>query len=175
MKIRKFFRDLKYNLIRFKYILKGYDVGENFIVGKRGYIHKENFRAGHDIYIGPYHYIQANTKLGNYVMISDHVNIIGHDHNFEKVGMPIIFSGVPTDSPETQIKDDVWIGHAVTIMRGVTIGEGSIIAANSVVTKDIIPYGIYAGIPATLIKMRFKTDKDRKIHSKRIKELGKKL
>lgn len=175
MKIRKFFRDLKYSLIRFKYLLKGYDIGKNFIVGKRGYINKKNFKAGHDIYIGPYHYIQSNTRLGNFVLISDHVHIVGHDHIFEEVGRPIILSGIPTNPPETIIEDDVWIGHAVTIIRGVTIGEGSIVAANSVVTKDIIPYGIYAGIPAKFIKMRFDSDEDRKIHSKKIKALGEKL
>ena len=72
------------------------------------------------------------------------------------------------------IEDDVWIGHAVTIIRGVTIGEGSIVGANSLVTKDIHPYSIYGGIPAKLIRKRFSSEEERKEHARKIKELGEK-
>ncbi|MBE0405684.1 hypothetical protein EI162_01900 [Psychrobacter sp. FME6] len=54
--------------------------------------------------------------------------------------------------------NDVWIGRRVIIMSGVSIGDGAIIAANSVVTKDIPPYSIYGGVAAKLIKMRFDPD-----------------
>ncbi|MGP6193725.1 DapH/DapD/GlmU-related protein [Priestia megaterium] len=53
------------------------------------------------------------------------------------------------------IKDGVWIGANVTILKGVTVGEGCVIAAGSVVTKNTSPYGIYAGAPAKKIKDRF--------------------
>lgn len=53
------------------------------------------------------------------------------------------------------VQDDVWIGYRVTILSGVTIGQGAIIGAGAVVTKDLEPYGIYGGVPATLIKYRF--------------------
>jgi len=59
---------------------------------------------------------------------------------------------------QCQIGSDVWIGRRVIIMSGVSIGNGVIIAANSVVTKDIPPYSIYGGVPANLIKMRFTPD-----------------
>ncbi|WP_264367794.1 DapH/DapD/GlmU-related protein [Paraglaciecola mesophila] len=52
------------------------------------------------------------------------------------------------------IKDNVWIGYGVTILKGVEIGEGSIVAAGSVVTKNIPPYSIAGGIPSKVIKMR---------------------
>ena len=53
------------------------------------------------------------------------------------------------------IEDDVWIGYRSTIMSGVHIGQGAIIAAGAIVTKDIPPYAIAAGIPAKVVKYRF--------------------
>ncbi|MBK7803608.1 MAG: CatB-related O-acetyltransferase [Chloracidobacterium sp.] len=53
------------------------------------------------------------------------------------------------------IKDDVWIGTRATIMSGLTIGQGAIVAAGSVVVKDVPPYSIVAGTPAKVIKYRF--------------------
>jgi acetyltransferase-like isoleucine patch superfamily enzyme len=171
-KIRQFLRNLKYALIRFKYLLKGYRIGKNFVVGKQGYIDKKDFEAGNEIYIGPYHYISSNTKIGNFCLISDRVHIVGHDHTFEKIGTPTILAGRPEYQPETILEDDVWIGHAVTIIRGVKIAEGSIVGANSLVTKDIPPYSIYGGVPAKFIRMRFSSDEERIEHSKKIKELA---
>ena len=57
------------------------------------------------------------------------------------------------------IGNDVWIGYKATIMAGVTIGDGAIIASNSVVTKDVEPYSIIGGNPAKLIRKRFPEDK----------------
>lgn len=93
-------------------------------------------------------------SIGKYTMLANDVKIIGGDHYYKRVGVPIIFSGRAELHP-TVIGDDVWIGAYSIIMAGVTIGNGAIIAAGSVVTKDLEPYGIYGGIPAKLIKMRF--------------------
>lgn len=59
----------------------------------------------------------------------------------------------------TTIGNDVWIGYNATIMAGVTIGDGAIIATNSVVTKDVAPYSIVGGNPAKVIKKRFSEDR----------------
>ncbi|MCL4103881.1 UNVERIFIED_CONTAM: hypothetical protein GTU68_029198 [Idotea baltica] len=56
---------------------------------------------------------------------------------------------------KTTIGHDVWIGHKATIMAGVTVGSGAIIAAHSLVTKDVPPYAVVGGNPAQVIKMRF--------------------
>ncbi|ANO34612.1 CatB-related O-acetyltransferase [Vibrio breoganii] len=56
---------------------------------------------------------------------------------------------------DTQIGDGAWLGMRAMIMPGITIGEGAVVAANSVVTKDVAPYSIVAGSPAKLIKSRF--------------------
>jgi acetyltransferase-like isoleucine patch superfamily enzyme len=160
----EFLRYLKYLPLRLKLKFIGYSFGKNFILGKEVNIKKLGFKAGDNVYIGQYSYIGPNTEIGNFCMLSDYINIIGEDHVFNKVGTPIILSGVPTPMKKTIIEDDVWIGHGVTIMKGVKIGEGSIIAANSVVTKDIEPYSINAGIPTKQIKMRFDSESI-KIHS----------
>jgi acetyltransferase-like isoleucine patch superfamily enzyme len=174
-KLKNFLRNIKYFPIRIKYKILGYQIGKQFIVGKNVNIERKGFKARNFVYIGQYSYIAPNTKIGNYCMLSDNVNIIGRDHVFDKVGTPIILSGRPKDESYTIINDDVWLGHAVTIMRGVTIGEGSIIAANSVVTKDIPPYTIYAGVPAKFLKYRFNSKKDVEKHKGRLEKLRKKL
>ena len=55
----------------------------------------------------------------------------------------------------TQVGNDVWSGHNVNVMAGVNVGDGVIIAAGAVVTKDVPPYAIVAGVPAQIIRYRF--------------------
>lgn len=167
----KFIRIIKYTPMRIKYSLLGYTYGNNFIVGRKVNIEKNGFSAGDHVYIGQYSYIGPCTKIGNFCMLSDNVNVVGHDHNYEKVGVPTILAGRPEDEVITVLEDDVWIGHGVTVIRGVTIGEGSIVGANTVVTKDIPPYSIYAGSPAKLIRKRFQNDEERSNHSCELKKL----
>ena len=118
------------------------------------------------IKIGSYCYVGDHTRIwsaigvtiGDRVLISHCVNI--HDHNahptaaaqrhFQAVE---IFSGCSTSMTGVAmapivIEDDVWIGFGATIMKGVTIGKGAIIAAASMITKDVAPYAIMAGNPA---------------------------
>lgn len=156
---------LKYLPLRLKYKILGYKIGNNFVAGKYVNIEAKDSIIGHNVYIGPYSYIGPKTILGNFCMLSDNVNIIGHDHNFNRAGVPIILAGRPTEQPYTILEDDVWVGHGVTIMRGVKIGEGSIVGANSVVTKDIPPYSIYAGNPARFIRTRFNIE-EKSLHIK---------
>ena len=166
--ISSYFRHFKYFPLRLKYKILGYKIGKNFVRGKGAIIQKNESIIGHNVYIGPYSYIGPKTIIGNFCMLSDNVNIIGRDHNFDCAGIPIILAGRPDKQPYTILEDDVWIGHGVTIMRGLKIGEGSIIGANSVVTKDIPPYTIYAGNPAKFLRFRF-TDTDINIHKNFLK------
>lgn len=133
---------------------RGSIVGKHFHVGKNVTIHGSNLVAGNWVYIGEYSEIAPNVEIGNYTMISSGVVITGSDHNFNVVGQPIRFSGRP-ESKKTIIEKDVLIGHGVTIMRGVTIGEASIVGAGSVVTKNVPPYTVVAGVPARIIRERF--------------------
>jgi acetyltransferase-like isoleucine patch superfamily enzyme len=64
-------------------------------------------------------------------------------------------SGHPATNGSVLIGNDVWIGRGATIMSGITIGDGAVIAANSIIVKDVLPYSIVGGNPASHIKYRF--------------------
>lgn len=118
------------------------------------------FKLRRDTSLGEYSYIgpgvELNSKLtvGAYSMVSSNVTFLGADHNYNIVGVPMIFSGRP-ESVEIIVGVDVWIGTRVIIMPGITIGDGAIVGAGSVVTRDIPPFCIYAGVPAKFVKRRF--------------------
>ena len=98
--------------------------------------------------------LNANVEIGRYVMFGPRVVIVGGDHRYDLPGIPSIFSGRGTIE-KTVIEDDVWLGYGVVVMSGVRIGRGAVVAAGSVVTKDILPYEIHAGIPNRKLKDRF--------------------
>ena len=91
-------------------------------------------------------------EIGSDVMIAPRVYILDVDHRFDDRSKPIPRQGY--DIAPVTICDGVWIGTGVVVTKGVTIGEGAIIGANSVVTRDIPPFTIAAGIPARVIKDR---------------------
>jgi len=94
-----------------------------------------------------------NVKIGDDVMIAPSVYILHSGHNFESKEISMRFQGDRL-YPETIIEDDVWIGACSIINAGKKIGKGSIVAAGSVVTKDIEPYTIVGGNPAMIIRKR---------------------
>lgn len=105
-----------------------------------------------------------NEKLtiGNFVSISSDVTfILGGNHQYTSIStypFKVKFLGQNEEAysnGEIKINDDVWIGMNCIIMSGITIGKGAVIAAGSVVTKDIPPYSIAGGNPAKIIKCRF--------------------
>lgn len=108
-------------------------------------------------------FICPNVTLGRYAMLASHVAIVSNDHDPSKPGTPIIFSGFPMPAP-TVIDDDVWIGYRALIMAGVRIGRGAIIAAHAVVTRDVPPYEVHAGVPAKKVRDRFANAEDRAKH-----------
>jgi maltose O-acetyltransferase len=91
--------------------------------------------------------------IGNDVMMGPNVFIYTRNHSFDRKDIPMREQGYETEKPVT-IGDDVWIGSRVTILPGVNIGNGAIIGASSVVTKNVEPYSVVAGNPAKLIKKR---------------------
>jgi acetyltransferase-like isoleucine patch superfamily enzyme len=126
-------------------------------------------RISRDLVAGAYSFINdgcdiwPGVVLGNYVLIASRVSIIGVDHRHDQPGVPIIFSD-RTPGRKTVIEDDVWIGFRATIMTGLRIGRGAIVAAGAVVTRSVEPYAIVAGIPAKRIGWRFESEDDRRVH-----------
>ncbi|MEZ9852478.1 DapH/DapD/GlmU-related protein [Vibrio breoganii] len=136
--------------------IKHVKIGKETYLGRNVKISKSS-TIGSFGYIGEYSTFHQTVHIGNYCLISDLVSIIGNDHNFNIPGKPIIKSGIPVPKV-TYIGDDVWIGHMVSLKSGVTIGDGSIVGSNSVVTKNIPEYEIWAGVPAIKIGDRFESE-----------------
>lgn len=112
-------------------------------------------RIGKNCTINSFCFIDAdigNVEIGDNVLIGPHVGIHGSNYNYTSREKLIIDQDMV--SKGIRIGDDVWIGSHSTILDGVTIGQGAVIGAGSVVTRDIPPYSIALGVPARLIKNR---------------------
>lgn len=109
-----------------------------------------------DLLIGSYSRIGVGNTIigpvtiGDYVHIGQHVLISGLNHNYERVDLKISEQGI-TVNP-VRIDSNVWIGANVVILPGVTIGEHSVVGAGSVVTRDVAPFTVVVGNPATCVK-----------------------
>ena len=100
---------------------------------------------------------EAPLSIGNNVVFGPKPTIITGDHRIDVVGVFITDSKEksPENDMPVNIEDDVWAGANITILKGVTIGRGTVIAAGAVVTKSCPPYSIVGGIPAKVLKFRF--------------------
>jgi len=94
----------------------------------------------------------GGVTIGDRVLVGYRTQILSANHSIPPVGEPFPISG--DDLAPINIEKDVWIGANCIITAGVNIGEGSVVAGGSVVTKDIPPNCIYGGIPAKLIRKR---------------------
>lgn len=117
-------------------------------------------------------------RVGRYCSIASGLKVLGINHPIDRfttssvsydktpiitkhiVNNKFIVRGNPNNkkSFSINIENDVWIGGDVTLCRGITIGNGAVIAAGSIVTKDVPPYAVVAGNPARIIKFRFNSD-----------------
>jgi acetyltransferase-like isoleucine patch superfamily enzyme len=103
---------------------------------------------------------ESDIIIGSKVMFGPNVTIIGGDHNTSLVGkfMYDVTEKRPEDDQPVVVEDDVWVGAGATILKGVRLGRGCIVGAGSVVTKDIPPYTVVAGVPAKAVRIRFDTE-----------------
>lgn len=175
------FRLIAY-IVSFPARLKGLSVGKNTVIGPGyvlfGVSYK-NIRLGNNVVIGRNASLLTFTKngktgvikigdgtnIGKEVMISSvkkiligkncligyNVSIIDHDHNYESTSMPPTKSGL-TEGKDIVIGDECFIGGHVFILKGVHLGNRSVVGANSVVTKSFPDFSVIAGNPAKKIK-----------------------
>ena len=137
-------------------VLKIMDIGGNrSMIGPNLYIGKGNkVRIGTGCRINENVYLEKVT-LGKDVLIAPNVSILSRMHEFASIDIPMSLQGY-REEKEVVIGDDVWLGRNVVVLPGVTIGQGAIVAAGAVVTKDIPEFAIVGGVPASLISTREK-------------------
>ena len=159
-----------------KLIYRRYQIGEGFHSGIRVRLWaRQKLEIGRNFYIGRDSFIETDAVIGDNVIFANRVALIGkYDHHYQQLGVAMRDASSIRDdnynwlglSSTIVIEDDVWIGYNCTILSGVKIGKGSIIAAGSVVIKDVASYSIYGGVPAHKIKNRFSSTEDMSEHIK---------
>ena len=109
---------------------------------------------GKKVFVGPYTIIYGHggVEIGEDSLISMHCCILSSNHTIPGRELPI--RSQPDILRPTKIGRDVWIGANATILGGVTIGDGCVVAAGAVVSKDLPPYTIASGVPARPVRTR---------------------
>jgi acetyltransferase-like isoleucine patch superfamily enzyme len=101
----------------------------------------------------------APIHIGSFVMFGPHVTLLCGDHEINSLGTPMSLIPESRKDPRRSggiiIEDDVWIGANTTILKGVTIGRGAVVAAGSVVTRSVPPFHVVSGVPARVMRERF--------------------
>ncbi|MEM0964183.1 MAG: DapH/DapD/GlmU-related protein, partial [Bacteroidota bacterium] len=109
---------------------------------------------GDDVYIGKGCTVECNGSIGDGVMLGNHVGLIGrHDHDVSAIGHMVRHApwiGDEDFDPAKKaerlvVESDVWIGYSATVLSGVTVGRGAIVAAGALVARDVPPYAIVGG------------------------------
>lgn len=101
---------------------------------------------------------RADVHIGNDVMFGPDVTVITGNHRIDDLSKPMILirdsEKLPENDQDVVFEGDNWIGARAIILKGVTIGKGSVVAAGAVVTRGVPPYSIVGGVPATIIGYR---------------------
>ena len=147
--------------------LSGCRLGRHVEIGERVNLH--------DVSMGDYSYVERHAEamyaeVGKFCSIAAAVRINAVEHPMERVTTHKIsyrpneyFLHAPLDhefrkrrrARRVTIGNDVWIGHGAVILPGVTVGHGAVIGANAVVSRDVDPYAVVAGVPARVLRRRF--------------------
>lgn len=118
--------------------------------------HEGNLRIGSKVVMGATNTINCylDIEIGDESILADWIYICDFDHRFDDLEMPIRKQGI-VKSP-VKVGRDVWIGEKATILRGVTIGDGAVIASHALVNRDVPERAIAGGVPARVLKFRGK-------------------
>lgn len=111
--------------------------------------------------LGAYSYVNGasrfySTEIGRFCGIGMHVLIGGPEHSLDRLSIhPFSYSRRSQEILPTRIGNDVWIGAYAYIRRGVKVGDGAVVGAHTIVTKDVPPYAVVVGSPARILRFRF--------------------
>ena len=107
-----------------------------------------------NVYLGPYVaiYGHGGVEIGADALVSMHATLLSSNHGVPPLGRKI--REQPDELLPTKIGRDVWIGANAVILGGVTVGDGAVVAAGAVVTKDVAPGAVVAGVPARFVRRR---------------------
>ena len=138
----------------------GIEIGENTLVMHHAELHVYNFRnlphagirIGRDSLIGEFNVLrgQGGIVIGDRVYTSPLVQLAAVDHVFADPARPFVEQGITAQG--ITVEDDVWIGAGAIITDGVRIAQGAVVAAGAVVTRDVPPHTVVAGVPARVVK-----------------------
>ena len=126
--------------------------GKDVII-ERGAAFSDKTSIGSHAAIGECALLSGTISLGDYVMMGPHITMYSRNHAHDRLDIPMNEQGFQDDRPIV-IGNDVWIGAYAIILPGVHVGNGAIIGAGAVVTKDVPEYAIVGGNPAKVIKYR---------------------
>lgn len=158
------FKRIKMYLL--KPLFKSY--GKNFIFDADSEFSYSTIEVGNDVFIGSgakFSASESSIYIGDKVMFGPNVIIMGGDHNTSVLGeyMFDIKEKLPENDLPVIIESDVWIGAGAIILKGVSIGTGSIIGAGALINKSCPPYSIVVGVPGRIVGSRF-TSEQLKVH-----------
>jgi acetyltransferase-like isoleucine patch superfamily enzyme len=139
---------------------KGIEIGDNTLVMHHAELHVYNFRdlphagirIGQDSLIGEFNVLrgQGGIEIGDRVYTSPFVQFAAVNHVFSDPSRSFVGQGITAQG--ITVEDDVWIGSGAIITDGVRIGHGAVVAAGAVVTEEVPPHTVAAGVPARIVK-----------------------
>jgi acetyltransferase-like isoleucine patch superfamily enzyme len=146
-------------------IHRGVEVHRDARLGNQVALWTNSF-VGPSVQIGDFSYLNEGSRIeagriGNYCSIGPYVLIGLPEHRLDGLSTsPVLAESLEEDGglPPPTIGSDVWVGARAIVLRGVIIGDGAVVAAGAVVSRDVAPYGIVAGVPAREIRQRFATE-----------------
>lgn len=125
---------------------------------------KRKITIGNRVQFGKYCSVATDVIFKSNILMASRVSFVGrYDHTIDVSGQ-YIWDGERGKDGITVVEDDVWIGFGATVIGGVTIGKGAVIAAGSLVNKSVPPCEIWGGVPAKKIRDRFTSQEDTNKH-----------
>ncbi|QRM18683.1 acyltransferase [Dechloromonas sp. TW-R-39-2] len=153
--LRLFLRWVRFVLIKYQSLGKDIRVGRGTYFGAKCIVHPPEFCVVADrVSIGREFFLQVNCTIGEDTLISSRVSMVGNDHDFSD-RKKTVYSGKRLPPCKVVVGRDCLVGHGVTVVGNIHIGDGVIVGAGSVVTKDLPEYTICVGNPAKPIKGRY--------------------